>query len=142
MTDWMMWLALAGVLVIVELFTGTFYILMIAIGATAGVVAALGGAGGSTQIVIAAIVGVLATVVMRRSRLGAPKRQSAERDPDVNIDIGQRVIVGIWHNGRARVQYRGAPWDVELAPGGREESGEFRVVEVSGNRLIVNNARD
>ena len=40
MTDWMMWLALAAVLVIVELFTGTFYILMIAIGVATGAAAA------------------------------------------------------------------------------------------------------
>ena len=68
MTDWMMWLALAGLLVIVELFTGTFYILMIAVGATAGVVAALGGASGPMQIVLAAVVGVIATGILHRSR--------------------------------------------------------------------------
>jgi membrane protein implicated in regulation of membrane protease activity len=137
MTDWMMWLALAGVLVVVELFTGTFYILMIAIGATAGVVAALGGASGAMQIVIAAVAGVLATGVLHKSRLGAPGRKNAERDPDVNIDIGQHLQVPLWH---ARVIYRGAPWDVELHPGARQEAGEFRIIEVSGNRLIVSNA--
>lgn len=140
MTDWMMWLALAGVLVVIELFTGTFYILMIAIGATAGVVAALGGASGAAQIVVAAVVGVLATGVLHKSRLGAPSRKNAERDPDVNLDIGHHVQVPGWDNGRARVVYRGAPWDVELHPGAREEAGEFRIIEVSGNRLIVSNA--
>src|SRR5471032_42773 len=36
MADWMHWLIAAGVVVILELFTGTFYLLMIAIGIAAG----------------------------------------------------------------------------------------------------------
>ena len=36
MADWVMWLVAAGVLVALELFSGTFYLLMIAIGALAG----------------------------------------------------------------------------------------------------------
>ncbi|HCN90871.1 MAG TPA: NfeD family protein, partial [Oxalobacteraceae bacterium] len=36
MTDWIVWSVLAGILVILELFTGTFYLLMIAIGFAAG----------------------------------------------------------------------------------------------------------
>ena len=40
MADWTWWLALAGALVIFELFTGTFYILMIAIGVACGAIAA------------------------------------------------------------------------------------------------------
>ena len=49
MTDWMSWLVVAGILVIAELFTGTFYLLMIAIGLSAGALAALAGASGPMQ---------------------------------------------------------------------------------------------
>ncbi len=38
---------------------------------------------------------------------------------------------------RARVQYRGAEWDVELAPPAPATGGEFRIVEVRGNVLVV-----
>ena len=36
--------------------------------------------------------------------------------------------------------YRGAQWDVELAPGSAAAAGEFKIVEVRGSRLIVANA--
>ena len=49
MTDWMIWFAAACVLVILEMATGTFYLLMIAIGAAAGGIAALSGVAGTGQ---------------------------------------------------------------------------------------------
>ncbi len=140
MTDWMSWLVVAGVLVIAELFTGTFYLLMIAIGVSAGALAALGGASGPMQTLVAAAVGLAATAVLHRSRFGRPARSEATRDRNVNLDIGQRVAVDAWQNGRARVMYRGALWDVELGPGALPEAGDYRIVEVLGNRLIVVNS--
>ncbi|MEX5748862.1 NfeD family protein [Massilia sp. X63] len=140
MTDWMGWLVVAGVLVIAELFTGTFYLLMIAIGLSAGALAAFGGASGPLQTLSAAAVGLVATAVLHRSRFGKPARSNAARDPNVNLDIGGRVAVAHWRDGRARVMYRGALWDVELGPGALPEAGDYRIVEVLGNRLIVANA--
>ncbi|MCA1248214.1 NfeD family protein [Massilia sp. MS-15] len=140
MTDWMGWLVAAGVLVIAELFTGTFYLLMIAIGLGAGALAALTGASGPVQTLAAAAVGLAATAVLHRSRFGKPARSAASRDRNVNLDIGQRVAVPAWQDGRARVMYRGALWDVELGPGAQAEAGDFRIVEVLGNRLIVANS--
>jgi membrane protein implicated in regulation of membrane protease activity len=140
MTDWMSWLVAAGVLVIAELFTGTFYLLMIAIGVGFGAIAAWSGASGPTQTLVAAVVGLVATAVLHRSRFGRPARAEATRDRNVNLDIGQRVAVDAWQDGRARVMYRGALWDVELGPGALPESGDFRIVEVLGNRLIVSNS--
>ena len=57
----------------------------------------------------------------------------------MNIDIGQSVTVDSWSDGRARVMYRGAMWDVQLAPGALAEAGYFRIVEVQGNRLVLAN---
>ncbi|NHZ91189.1 NfeD family protein [Massilia sp. CCM 8733] len=140
MADWTWWLAAAGALVIVELFTGTFYLLMIAIGVACGAVAALTGVGMPVQILTAAVVGAIATGLLHRSRFGAPGRQDTARDPNVNMDIGQSVHVATWTDGKARVMYRGAPWDVELGPGALAEAGSFRIVEVQGSRLIVANS--
>ena len=139
MNDWTMWCVLAGVLVIFELFTGTFYVLMIAIGLGFGALAALMGWSIPDQIVVAAVVGVAATGLLHRSRFGRPVRGDAERDPNVNIDIGQALTVGEWQDGRARVMYRGAPWDVELSPGSNPHPGSFKIVAVQGSRLVVAN---
>jgi membrane protein implicated in regulation of membrane protease activity len=140
MTDWMNWMVGAGILVVAELFTGTFYLLMIAIGLAFGGIAALLGLNGPVQTLIAALVGLVATAVLHRSRFGRPAKQSATRDQNVNLDIGGRVTVPGWHDGRARVMYRGALWDVELGSGAIAEAGDFRIVEVQGNRLIVANS--
>ncbi len=140
MTDWMGWLVVAGILVIAELFIGTFYLLMIAIGLSAGALAALAGAGGPVQTLVAAAIGLAATAILHRSRFGKPAKLDATRDRNVNLDIGQRVAVPEWQDGRARVMYRGALWDVELGPGALPEAGDYRIVEVRGSRLIVANS--
>ncbi len=139
MADWMFWLAFAGVLVIFELFTGTFYVLMIAIGVAFGAAAALLGFGLPVQVLTAAVIGLAATGLLHRSRLGRPDKADPARDRNVNLDIGQSVRVDTWTDGKARVMYRGAQWDVELAPGTMVESADFKIVEVRGSRLIVAN---
>jgi len=139
MNEWMIWLVLTGVLVVFELFTGTFYVLMIAIGMAVGAVAAAIGMGIPAQILIAAVVGVLATGLLHRSRFGHAGKQDAARDPNVNLDIGQPLHVDSWTDGKARVMYRGALWDVELAPGAMPATGKFKIVEIQGSRLLVAN---
>jgi membrane protein implicated in regulation of membrane protease activity len=139
MTDWGYWLVAAGVLIALELFTGTFYLLMIAIGMAAAALAALMGFDQPTQVTVAAVIGVAATVLLRRSRWGRRTRGDATRDPNVNIDIGQDIVVDAWEHGRSRVMYRGAMWDVELCPTAQAGAGRFKIVEVQGSRLIVAN---
>jgi membrane protein implicated in regulation of membrane protease activity len=137
MSDWSMWLLAAGVLVVLELLTGTFYLLMIAVGLAAGAAVAFGGASGPLQTVTAAAVGVLATGLLYRSKYGKSGGVDAAVDPNVNMDIGQTVSVPAWQNGMARVMYRGALWDVELAPGSSPAPGLYTIREVRGSRLIV-----
>lgn len=145
MSDWMIWFAVACVLIILEMATGTFYLLMIAIGAVAGGIVALSGAGGTWQCIFAAVIAAVATFALRRSRFGQRENIDAARDPGINLDIGQTLEVGEWRNvsgatSSARVMYRGALWDVELASGGIAVAGQFRIQEVQGNRLIVTNS--
>ena len=137
MSDWTIWLIGAGVLVVAELFIGTFYLLMIALGLLFGAVAAWLGASGPLQTLVAAAVGIGATMVLRRTRYAPAGRGQAANDPRINLDIGQRVTVPQWQERRARVMYRGALWDVELRAGAEAQPGDFEIVEIQGNRLIV-----
>lgn len=144
MADWMIWFAAACVLVILEMATGTFYLLMIAFGAAAGGIAAFVGLHGTSQCVIAAVVAAVATAALRRSKLGRSERVDAARDPAINLDIGQALEVGEWRiadgaSAVTRVMYRGALWDAELAPGGTAMPGLFMIREVRGNRLVLIN---
>ncbi|HEY5971091.1 MAG TPA: NfeD family protein [Pseudoxanthomonas sp.] len=142
MQAWTVWAAMAGALVILELFTGTFYLLMIALGLLAGMLAAWMGAALSVQLVSAAVVGAVATGALHRSRFAHAAKGDSARNRDVNLDIGEALAVPHWHtapDGRctARVHYRGAQWDVELAPGLPCVPGQHTIAEVRGNRLIV-----
>ncbi len=144
MTNWMTWLVLAGVLVILEVFSGTFYLLMVAIGFGAGGLAAWLGASDTWQVVVAALVGVGATTALRKSKFGKTRKTDAARDPNVNLDIGQILSIDEWKNNEgqqyvARVTYRGAMWDVELQHNADPRPGLFAIREIQGSRLIVAN---
>lgn len=145
MSEWGIWLMLAGSLVVLELFTGTFYLLMVALGMVAGALVALSGGTLWQQLLATAIVGVIATLSLRRSRFGKSVRIDAAHDPNVNLDIGKTVMVSEWterpgSQPGARVSYRGAMWDVELAPGNTPAAGTFAILEIRGSRLIVGTA--
>ncbi len=146
MADWGMWLVGAGLLVVLEMFTGTFYLLMLAVGFAAGALAALTGLAMAWQLLAAALVGALGTLGLRRSRFGKRSKVAASRNPDINLDIGQQVAVPEWEpsadggHARARVMYRGALWDVEYATQGLPQPGRFTIIEVRGSRLIVGGA--
>ena len=137
MNDWINWFWVAGALVVLELFIGTFYLLMLAVGVSIGGLAALAGIAPPWPALLAALAGIAATLALRRSRYGKTIRTEAARDPNVNLDIGQPITVEHWEKGMARVMYRGALWDVELAPGLTPAPGQFKIREVRGSRLIV-----
>lgn len=132
------WFALAVVLVIAELATLTLYLLMLALAAAAAGIGALFDAGTGAQILIAALVTLVGFAVLRRLPYGKVRRGAAATDPSVNLDIGQEVEVPAWDaDGRARVPYRGAQWNVQLREGAAPVPGRYRIVEVRGNTLFV-----
>ncbi len=139
--DWnattLWWLA-AGALVAAELATGTFYLLMVALGAAAGALAAHAGFSVVGQVVLAALVGAGATVAWHLQRARSPQSAPAESNRDVNLDIGQTVHVPAWQpDGTARVSYRGAQWQVRLAPGAAMATGDHTIVALRGTELVL-----
>ena len=134
-----MWWLLAGAAVIAELMTGSFFLLMLAIGLAAGAVAAHLDANLTQQLVSVAVVGGGTTAAWYKWRRMRPHAPNARFNRDVNLDIGQTVQVTAWEpNGQATVQYRGANWQVLLRdPLAPATPGRFTIVEVRGNQLVV-----
>jgi membrane protein implicated in regulation of membrane protease activity len=138
MADATVWWLMAGVAVAVELATGTFYLLMLAIGLAAGALAAHAGAQTPFQFVVAAVIGGAAVSALRLQRRKRPPAGPTQANPDVQQDVGETVHIDAWQpDGTATVRYRGANWTVVAAPGTGHGHGAYRVREVSGNRLVV-----
>lgn len=132
-TAW--WIA-AGLLVAAELASGTFYLLMLALGACAGALAAHLGMPPAGQMLMAAALGGLAVTVwhLRRPRHSVP----ASSDPNVNLDIGSPVDVTAWQpDGSAQVSYRGAIWQARFAGHGPAQAGRHVIRAIEGSQLLL-----
>jgi membrane protein implicated in regulation of membrane protease activity len=137
MSGYVWWFVVGFGLLVAELLTGTFYLLVIAVAMGAAGLASLAGAPFALQLVIAAAIGLGGSLWLRATRFGRRLHQRGD-DRVQNMDIGQSLRVEQWTPARtARAQYRGSTWDVELAPGEQPVSGDFVIREIHANRLIV-----
>lgn len=138
MSDMAWWFAVGIGLLVAELLTGTFYLLMIAIGCAVGGLVAMAGADLPLQLVCGAAVGFAATTVLRRTRWGRRRQlPDASRNPDVLLDIGEVVDVAAWHDGAAVVRYRGCRWEATLEPGAPARPGAQVIKAIRGSTLVL-----
>jgi membrane protein implicated in regulation of membrane protease activity len=135
------WWLLAIALGVAELFTGSFYLLVLAAGAGGAGVAAALGLGPAGQFAWAAVLSAGGAALVRHLRPSGARGLPSQRNPDVNLDIGQAIQVEQWDPGRrSRVAYRGALWDVELLPGEPATPGRFLIREIDGSRLRLSHS--
>lgn len=139
--DWnaatLWWLA-GGALVAAELASGSFYLLMLALGCAAGALAATSGLGAVAQITVAALVGGGATAGWHIRRARSPRSAPAAANRDVLLDIGEQVTVTAWEaDGTTRVQHRGATWTARYAGSGPPAPGVHLIVALQGNQLSL-----
>ena len=138
MEGWLLWVIAGFVLVIAELVTGTFYLLVIGVGAFAGaIVAWMGGnelAQGAAGSAVALVGAFLVHHWHVRNRAATPHGGNF-------LDRGQAVILEGWvdENARvARVKYRGAWWDAKLLSPDRPSPGTTLYIDSQdGNMLLV-----
>ncbi len=133
------WLIAGFLLVIVELLTGTFYLLVLGIACFAGAALAFAGGGFEWQALVAAVVALAGLLfVQRYRRTMEPKRMQG-------LDYAQPARFDSWvsrEGGRARVKYRGTLWDAQIIGEISGEDGEILYVKsVDGNSLNVTKTR-
>lgn len=135
------WWIVTGLLVAVELASGTFYLLMMAVGTAVGALAAHLQLSFSAQMIAAAVFGGGAVAGWHIKRRRAPAPPPAAANRDVNLDIGERVNVERWQpDGSARVTYRGSAWNARYAGEGFPMPGPHVIRAVDGNRLLLDRA--
>ena len=133
------WLIASFILIIVELVTGTFYLLVLGIAALVGAGVGYASGGFVWQAIGAAIVAVAGVIwVNQYKKKMAPKRMRG-------LDVGQPAAFDSWVNkgaGRARVKYRDALWDAQVAGDASGEPGEILyITSVDGSTLKVSKTR-
>jgi len=133
---WIWWLT-AVVLVIAEMISSTFYLIAVAFGlATAGLAAYLGVAWFGQAIIAA----VLCTVSVGWIYFWKQRQVKTHGQTNLAYDIGQAVHIVVWLDDRhARVSYRGAEWDAELAERTQADKARqvWHIKGMVGSRLII-----
>ncbi|HSN21288.1 MAG TPA: NfeD family protein [Usitatibacter sp.] len=138
---WLIWLIAGFVLAIAEMVTGTFYLLVIALGAFVGAFVAWLGLNELVQATIGGLVAVGGAIFVHHWH----SRNRPGEQGDNFLDRGQPVVLEGWANETARiarVKYRGASWDAKLArPDERPAPGTTLYIEgQEGNTLVVGSA--
>jgi len=132
------WFGLAALALIGEVMSGTFYLLLVAVGLFGGGLAVALDLGIQWQLVVCGLVVLAGLLVMRLTGVLKKREVNASSNKDVNLDIGQTVRVEAWSENRtARVWYRGAHWNADLAPDEAPVPGVFHIIEINGSRLLL-----
>jgi membrane protein implicated in regulation of membrane protease activity len=133
MAIYIYWFLLAFVLLGVEMATGTFYMLVVAIGMLVGGLAAWLQASVAMQLTLCAITVIAGSFILRRWKSTQVKEVAS-----ASLDIGQPVRVIKWNdNGTARVFYRGAEWDAETESATTPHDEKLYIAAVQGSCLIL-----
>jgi len=139
MEAYLIWLLAGLALVIAELVTGTFYLLVLGVAAFGAGAAAWLGGGFPLQVITAtAVAGVGVYLVHAyRARNAAQQMQP--------IDAGQPASFESWVDqaaGLARVRYRGASWEARIEGSEAPQPGAvLYVLAAEGNTLRVSAKR-
>jgi membrane protein implicated in regulation of membrane protease activity len=136
---WLLWLVVGFGLVIAELMTGTFYLLVIGLGAFVGAMVAWMGGNVLLQAVIGSFVALGGAWYVHHWHEAQRAREGAHSNL---LDRGQAVVLEGWTNesaGIARVRYRGTSWDARVAePALRPVPGATLYIDAQeGNTLVV-----
>ena len=139
MADYLVWTIVGLLLVISELVTGTFYLLVLGVAGLAGAAVAFLGLNFWGQAVVSAVIAVGGVVwIHQRRKLITP---AAMPSPDA----GQPVVWESWvHEAdrRARVSYRGASWEAQVVGECAGQPGEVIYIRaVNGNTLEIAKTR-
>lgn len=137
MAPYIYWFLLAVGLVMLELATGTFYMLVLALALGIGGFAAMFGLSEPVQYSLSAIAGVLGTLILQHWRRG-----KVRATPVQSLDVGQAVQSIAWNkDGSARVVYRGTEWNAEPESADLPQEGTFYIKAMRGSTLILTNRK-
>lgn len=124
-----LWAVLTGSALIIEMLTGTFYLMGVALGGAAGLLAAAVGAPVAAQVMVFAVLTAASLILAMRCKRPAGKPLQA--------DVGQDVeVLKRNADGSFRVAYRGTEWDAVLeGPAPTVAPTHLTITRIAGSRL-------
>lgn len=140
MSESTLWWIVAGFFVSMELLTGTFYLLMLALGAAGAGVCATMGFDQPVQFGFAAILGGGSVYLWHRRLLsrGALDTEGYATTSLGSLDVGEQVQVRTWESdGTARVHYRGSEWMARFHGTHVPAAGLHRIKAIESNYLVL-----
>jgi membrane protein implicated in regulation of membrane protease activity len=140
MDFYLIWVLIGFVLVIVELLTGTFYLLVLGVAAFGAAVSAFAGLPFPLQAATGTVIGAVGSWLVHLYRVRNSQQQMC------SIDYAQPVIFETWLDQqahRARVIYRGAPWEAEVADKESDATAgaTLYIIASNGSTLTVSTTR-
>ncbi len=135
MEPYLWWAIISMALVIAELVSGTFFLLVLGIAGFAAAAASYLHYSFWVQALVAAAVATVGVILITRYRDGTPDT------PEVGLDVGQSVVLDSWVSEKdrlARVRYRNALWDARVLDEQNVAAGDvLRIKFVEGSTLHV-----
>lgn len=128
----MQWLVVALLALAMELFSGSFFLLVLAVGLAVAALLAFLGLDAAAQAAAAGVVTLAGWSLLWRKR-----RSLRPSTPPMSLDAGAPVQLLTWTGpAQCRVRYRGAEWEAELI-GPRHPDERYVVARLDGNTLEI-----
>jgi membrane protein implicated in regulation of membrane protease activity len=140
MSESALWWMITGFFVSLEVLSGSLYLLMLAIGAAAAALCAMGGAPEPMQLLVAALVGGSSVLIWHRQLLKrVPLDTESYNTTGLGqLDVGEEVSVAMWSpDGTAHVHYRGSEWLARHHGPHVPQSGQHRILAIESTCLVL-----
>ncbi len=144
MEEYWLWISIAMILLILEMFSLSFYLLVVSIAfLIAGLCNAVFHTGTEINMIIAAMMslcGIAVVSLLRRLN----KQYAGELTDEDDYDIGELVdVVSLSPDGYGQVRYRGAPWQAKLQDSnnvsdfGALAGTKAKIIKKDANMLVI-----
>jgi membrane protein implicated in regulation of membrane protease activity len=137
MEAWVLWVIVGLVLVIAELVTGTFYLLVLGVGGFAAALVSWAGGNPLVQALAGGGVAIGGAILVHHWH---ESHRKADEGRANFLDRGQPVVLEGWANeaaGLARVKYRGASWDARVSTGTKPVPGSTLYIDAQEGQTLV-----
>jgi membrane protein implicated in regulation of membrane protease activity len=140
--EWIVWAALIIVFVAIAMLTAEIEFMLLALGALGGLIAELFGAPWWLSTVIAAVVAILGTFLLRPRLLHLLERSGDPTKSNIDAIVGTtgRVLLQVTPTGGPVKLANGETWSARVPEGDAENiqpGTEVRVLSVDGASVII-----